>query len=116
MRHQARAPPFGLQCPSSCLSAALSTRCALWASGLCADVFAKFAASAWGQKLAKRAAKAGQTDFDRYKAMVQKVKRSSQVRARHGAAGAASGGFGRACGQAVGARTGRRAGWCKRGS
>ena len=45
-----------------------------------ADVFNKFAASAWGQKLAKRAAKADQTDFDRYKAMVQKIKRSAQVR------------------------------------
>lgn len=47
---------------------------------LCPDVFNKFAASAWGQKLAKRAAKAEQSDLDRYKAMVQKVKRSAQVR------------------------------------
>lgn len=46
-----------------------------------AEVEKKFAASAWGQKLAKRQAKAAQNDFDRYKAMVQKVKRSAQVRA-----------------------------------
>lgn len=36
---------------------------------LCAaEVEAKFAKSAWGQKLSKRAAKAATTDFDRYKA------------------------------------------------
>lgn len=45
-----------------------------------ADIEAKFAKSAWGQKLAKRAAKAATTDFDRYKAAVQKMKRSAQVR------------------------------------
>jgi large subunit ribosomal protein L14e len=44
------------------------------------DVFAKFAASAWGQKLAKRDAKASMTDFDRYKAAVEKMKRSAKVR------------------------------------
>ena len=44
------------------------------------DVAAKFAASAWGQKLAKRAAKAAQTDFDRHKVAVAKMKRSAQVR------------------------------------
>ena len=65
-----------------------------------ADVEAKFAKSAWGQKLAKRAAKAAMTDFDRYKAAVQKMKRSAQVRsalpvrcppARRGGAWAARG-------------------------
>ncbi|KAL4421522.1 hypothetical protein ABPG75_010813 [Micractinium tetrahymenae] len=45
-----------------------------------ADVEAKFAKSGWGQKLAKRAAKAAMTDFDRYQAAAQKMKRSSQVR------------------------------------
>jgi large subunit ribosomal protein L14e len=45
-----------------------------------ADVFAKFAASSWGKKLAKRDAKAAQTDFDRYKAAVAKMKHSAQVR------------------------------------
>lgn len=44
------------------------------------DVFAKFAASSWGQKLAKREAKANQSDFDRYKSTVAKIKRSAQVR------------------------------------
>lgn len=45
-----------------------------------ADVFNKFASSAWGQKLAKRDAKAATTDFDRYKATVAKIKRSAVVR------------------------------------
>ena len=45
-----------------------------------ADVFAKFAKSAWGQKLAKREAKAAQTDLDRYRSMVDKIKRSAKVR------------------------------------
>ncbi|PSC67565.1 hypothetical protein C2E20_8782 [Micractinium conductrix] len=45
-----------------------------------ADVEAKFNKSAWGQKLAKRSAKAAQTDFDRYKSAVTKMKRSAQVR------------------------------------
>lgn len=44
------------------------------------DAFNKFAASSWGQKLAKRKAKAEMTDFDRYKAAVAKMKRSAQVR------------------------------------
>jgi len=44
------------------------------------DVFAKFAASSWGQKLAKRDAKAAQTDLDRYKTAVAKIKRSAKVR------------------------------------
>lgn len=44
-----------------------------------ADVEAKFAKSAWGQKLAKRVAKAAMTDFDRYQAAVQKMKRSAKV-------------------------------------
>jgi large subunit ribosomal protein L14e len=45
-----------------------------------ADTFAKFAASSWGQKLAKRDAKAAQTDLDRYKSTVAKIKRSAKVR------------------------------------
>lgn len=45
-----------------------------------AEVEAKFAKSAWGQKLQKRVDKAAMSDFDRYKAAVQKMKRSSQVR------------------------------------
>ncbi|KAI3429651.1 hypothetical protein D9Q98_005736 [Chlorella vulgaris] len=44
------------------------------------EVEAKFAKSAWGQKLQKRVDKAAMSDFDRYKAAVQKMKRSSQVR------------------------------------
>ncbi|KAG2450843.1 hypothetical protein HYH02_004677 [Chlamydomonas schloesseri] len=45
-----------------------------------ADVVAKFAASSWGQKLAKQAAKAATTDFDRYKAAVAKAKKARAVR------------------------------------
>ena len=45
-----------------------------------ADVFNKFAASSWGQKLAKREAKAATTDLDRYKSTVAKIKRSASVR------------------------------------
>lgn len=41
---------------------------------------AKFNNSAWGKKLAKRAAKASMTDFDRYKATVAKVTRAKSVR------------------------------------
>ncbi|MEW5300079.1 MAG: hypothetical protein WDW38_002915 [Sanguina aurantia] len=45
-----------------------------------ADIFAKFAASAWGQKLAKRVVNAASTDFDRFKSAVAKTKRSRLVR------------------------------------
>ena len=45
-----------------------------------ADIEAKFAKSAWGQKLAKRMAKAATTDFDRYKAAAAKMTRSAKVR------------------------------------
>jgi large subunit ribosomal protein L14e len=45
-----------------------------------AGVAAKFAASAWGQKLAKQSAKAGQNDFDRFKAAVAKSKKARAVR------------------------------------
>ncbi len=44
------------------------------------DVFAKFASSSWGQKIAKREAKANMTDFDRHVAAVNKMKRSAKVR------------------------------------
>ena len=57
-----------------------------------ADVFNKFAASSWGQKLAKQQAKAATTDFDRYKATVAKIKRSAQV------GGAVGGGTMHGCG------------------
>ncbi len=45
-----------------------------------ADAFGKFAASAWGKKLAKQASKAAMTDFDRYKAAVTKAKRSRAIK------------------------------------
>merc|ERR1719183_2251614 len=45
-----------------------------------ADVENKFAASSWGQKLARREAKANMTDFDRHCAAVKKMKRSASVR------------------------------------
>lgn len=37
-----------------------------------ADIKSKWAATSWGQRLAKRAAKAATTDFDRFAAMVTK--------------------------------------------
>jgi large subunit ribosomal protein L14e len=43
-------------------------------------VAGRFAASAWGKKLAARSAKAAMTDLDRYKAMVAQTKRSRLVR------------------------------------
>jgi large subunit ribosomal protein L14e len=51
-------------------------------SRLCvgADVFNKFAQSAWGKKLAKRQKKSELTDFERYLAVVAKTKRSKKVR------------------------------------
>lgn len=52
------------------------------AGGGGADVVAKFNDSAWGKKLAKRAAKASMTDFDRYKATVAKVTRAKKVEER----------------------------------
>lgn len=45
-----------------------------------ADVANKFAASAWGKKLARQAAKAKQTDFDRFKAAIVKAKKARAVR------------------------------------
>eukprot|EP00798_Chlamydomonas_sp_ICE-L_P017610 gene17610-23943_t len=46
-----------------------------------ADIVAKFAASSWGKKLAKRQTSAASTDFDRYKAVALKMKKSRAVRA-----------------------------------
>jgi large subunit ribosomal protein L14e len=45
-----------------------------------ADVLAKFAATSWGKKLAARSAKAAMSDFDRYKAAVEKSKKSRAIR------------------------------------
>lgn len=53
---------------------------------LCADgegcwtgAFEKFAKSAWGQKIAKRKAKAALNDFERYQAMKKKQARSKEI-------------------------------------
>jgi len=45
-----------------------------------AEVTGKFAASAWGKKLAARASKAAMTDFDRYKAAVARAQAGRKVR------------------------------------
>ncbi|KAG0555584.1 hypothetical protein M758_12G183600 [Ceratodon purpureus] len=45
-----------------------------------AEVEQKWASSAWGKKLAVRTRRAAMTDFDRFKVMVARVKRSSIVR------------------------------------
>lgn len=44
-----------------------------------AGVFAKFASSSWGKKLAKREAKRNQTDFGRYKAAVAKKEKAAKI-------------------------------------
>ena len=46
--------------------------------------FEKFAASAWGQKLARREAKAGLTDLERYKASVKRAARAKAIKAKLG--------------------------------
>ena len=46
--------------------------------------FEAFAASAWGQKLARRAAKAATTDLDRYKRAVARKARSAAIKAKLG--------------------------------
>ena len=45
-----------------------------------ADVEGQWAASAWGKKIAKQAARKNLTDFDRYKVMVARVKRSALIK------------------------------------
>ena len=45
-----------------------------------AEVDQKWANSAWGRKLAVRKRRAAMTDFDRFKVMVARVKKSSIVR------------------------------------
>ena len=45
-----------------------------------ADVEGKWAASAWGKKIARQQARKNLTDFDRYKVMVARVKRRSSRR------------------------------------
>ncbi len=45
-----------------------------------AEVDQKWTTSAWGRKLAVRTRRAALTDFDRFKVMVARVKRSSIVR------------------------------------
>ena len=43
---------------------------------------AKFAASSWGKKLARQAAKKTASDFDRYKAAKAKTARSAAIKAK----------------------------------
>ena len=43
--------------------------------------FDKFAATAWGKKLAARKEKAASTDFSRFKAMIAKKAKSAKVKA-----------------------------------
>jgi hypothetical protein len=46
------------------------------------DVEGKFAASAWGKKLAARSAKAAMTDLDRYKAKAAAKKAGGKAKAK----------------------------------
>ena len=52
---------------------------ALAAALKAADVEGKWAASAWGKKLAKQAARKNLTDFDGYKVMVARTKRKALI-------------------------------------
>lgn len=63
-----------VECERACDAAALD---AAWKS---ADVEGKWAASAWGKKIAKQAARKNLNDFDRYKVMVARVKRSALIK------------------------------------
>ena len=45
-----------------------------------ADVEGKWAASAWGKKIARQQARKNLTDFDRYKVMVARTKRSALIK------------------------------------
>ncbi|WIA20050.1 hypothetical protein OEZ86_013705 [Tetradesmus obliquus] len=58
----------------------LASKKVLTAAFTSADVAGKFAASAWGKKLAARQSKANQNDFERYQAAVAKAKRNRAVR------------------------------------
>jgi large subunit ribosomal protein L14e len=46
-----------------------------------ADVQGKFAASSWGKKLARQAAKRSASDLDRYRTMKAKVAKGEKLRA-----------------------------------
>ena len=58
----------------------ISGDAALTHDGGHAEIFKKFADSAWGKKLAKREVKSHQTDFERYKAAVERKKRSEAIK------------------------------------
>jgi len=45
-----------------------------------ADIYAKFAASSWGKKIATQSARKSMSDFDRYKVSVARSKRSAIVK------------------------------------
>jgi ribosomal protein L14E/L6E/L27E len=74
--HHLHARPTSLMEPEACTRLRLTRRAPVW----CAEVFSKFENSAWGKKLAKRALKTTQTDFDRYQAAVARKKKSSAVK------------------------------------
>jgi len=63
-----------VECERACDAAALD---AAWKS---ADVEGKWAASAWGKKLARQNARAGLTDFERFKIALARTKRSGLIK------------------------------------
>ena len=67
---------FTVPCARNARQASLTTA---WKS---ADVLAKWAATAWGKKVASRAAKASQTDFQRFQVKAAKQIISKKVRAK----------------------------------
>eukprot|EP00878_Enallax_costatus_P046045 GHUV01055632.1.p1 GENE.GHUV01055632.1~~GHUV01055632.1.p1 ORF type:complete len:165 (-),score=37.47 GHUV01055632.1:282-776(-) len=68
-------------CTACCCFVVITLRLSRWLLLLCAaDVAGKFASSAWGKKLAARSSKAAMTDFDRYKAAIEKSRRNRAIR------------------------------------
>lgn len=55
------------------------SKAVLTAAVKAADVDGKWAASAWGKKLARQAARKNLSDFDRYKVMVARTKRKALI-------------------------------------
>eukprot|EP00976_Prorocentrum_cordatum_P106583 1194483-Prorocentrum_minimum.AAC.2 len=70
---------MGLACPADAY--ACTDHMQAYASLLKADVhsctFAKFASSSWGSKIAIQKTRKSLTDFDRFKVMVARVKKSA---------------------------------------
>lgn len=63
-----------VECERACDEAALN---AAWKAG---EVESKWAASAWGKKIARQNARASLTDFERFKVALARTKRSALIK------------------------------------